>query len=358
MPRLNLDVTLERPEFALRAAHDLAVDGIVAVFGRSGAGKTTLLRTIAGLERDARGTIEFDDAVWQDARSRVPAHRRRIGYVFQDGRLFEHLDVERNLEFAARRAPASAGGATQPDVVAALDLSALMRRRPASLSGGERQRVALARALLTRPRLLLMDEPLSALDAQRKREILPHIERLPKVFGVPVLYVTHNIDEVVRLADSVLLMDGGRITAHGGVVEIFDRLDPLAFGGAFDSAAVLRTEVAGYENGVATLCFGSQRLRVPMREAPRGLELAIRIHARDVAVATRKPEHLSIRNVLPARILSIEGAGGAHVDLTLDIEGAHLRSRITRDALEDLRLSPDQSVFALIKSVALESALG
>ena len=359
MSTLSLHVTLERPGFALRVDLDLELKGITAAFGPSGSGKTTLLRVIAGLEREARGTVAFDGETWATPGTHVPAHRRRIGYVFQDGRLFSHLTVEENLRFALRR---SARGSQRPPIdlaaaVEALDLRALLARRAHSLSGGEQQRVAIARALLTSPRLMLMDEPLSSLDVARKKEILPHIERLPEVFGVPVLYVTHNVDEVARLANDVVLLAAGRIVAHGRVADVFERADLGSLTGGLDAGVVLRARVLAHDRGIATLALGAQQLRVPMVEAQVGALRPIRIHARDVAVATIRPEKLSIRNVLVARILSIEPGSNMNVELLLDVDGTHLRARITRDALEELGLSAGSEVFALVKSVALEGSL-
>jgi molybdate transport system ATP-binding protein len=358
MSTLSLHLALERPSFELRIVLDLELEGITAVFGPSGSGKTTLLRVIAGLEREARGTVAFDGETWATAGTHVPAHRRRIGYVFQDGRLFSHLTVEENLRFALRRAanlglPRIELAAT----VEALDLRPLLARRAPSLSGGEQQRVAIARALLTSPRLMLMDEPLSSLDVARKKEILPHIERLPEVFGVPVLYVTHNVDEVARLANDVVLLAAGRVVAHGGVEDIFERADLGSLTGGLEAGAVLRTRVLAHDKGVATLALGAQQLRVPMPKAQVGALRPIRIHARDVAVATVRPEKLSIRNVLVARILTVEAGSNMNVELLLDVDGTHLRARITRDALEELGLSAGREVFALVKSVALESSL-
>jgi molybdate transport system ATP-binding protein len=241
--------------------------------------------------------------------------------------------------------------------VAALDLEQLLARRVTSLSGGEQQRVAIARALLTSPRLLLMDEPLSSLDVSRKRDILPHIERLPATFGVPVLYVTHSVDEVARLANDVLLLAGGRVAAHGPVTEILERIDLGSLTGGLEAGAVLRVRVEQVAHGIATLLLGAQRLRVPMHDTAAGAELRIRVHARDVAIATLQPRQLSIRNILAAEILQIGAGAGVNVELLLDVDGQRVRSRITRDALEELDLRPGQQVFALIKSVALESTL-
>src|SRR5262245_7923019 len=301
MVDLALDVALERPSFALTVQQSLALDGITAVCGPSGSGKTTLLRIIAGLEEAARGTVAFDTTVWQDGKRRVPPHRRRVGYVFQDGRLFTHLTVEQNLRFALDRTRPSAGRRIGFDeVVSALDLRPLLARRAISLSGGEQQRVAIGRALLASPRLMLMDEPLSSLDVNRKREIIPHIERLPSVFGVPVLYVTHDIDEVARLAADVLLLVEGRVAAHGKVADVLERIDLSGFTGGDEAGAVLQAHVASHRDGVAALSLGRQTLHVPMRETQVGAPLRVRIHARDVAIATVRPERLSIRNVLDA----------------------------------------------------------
>jgi molybdate transport system ATP-binding protein len=211
--------------------------------------------------------------------------------------------------------------------------------------------------LLTSPQLLLMDEPLSSLDVGRKREILPHIESLPRTFNVPVLYVTHNVDEVVRLAGDVVLLAAGRVAAHGSVTDIFERGDLLSLTGGLDAGSVLRTRVVEYRNGVATLALGAQHVRVPTAALSIGTSLAVRIHARDVAIATQRPQHLSIRNILAATILRIEPSTSMNVELVLDIDGEHLRSRITRDALDELELRAGQNVFALIKSVALENNL-
>ena len=357
--KLALDVTVAHDAFELVVEHDITLDGITAVYGPSASGKTTLLRVIAGLEERARGRVEFDGAVWQRDDRRLPAHARGVGYVFQDGRLFGHLTVEGNLRFAIRHAARRAAPKPPIDlsaVVRELDLAPLLPRRPASLSAGEQQRVAIGRALLTSPRLLLMDEPLSALDIGRKREIVPLLERLPEVFGVPVLYVTHNVDEVARLASNMLLLKAGRIVASGRVEDVLERLDLDDLNGGRDTGAVLHVRVeAGRRGGAALAIDRAAAARARRALAALGLPLRIRIHARDVALATERPRGLSIRNVLEARILRIDADEPINVDVLLEVDGQHLRSRITRDALEELALVPGQPVFALIKSVALES---
>jgi molybdate transport system ATP-binding protein len=357
---LALDVALDRGEFRLAVRRDLALAGITALFGPSGSGKTTLLRVIAGLEDQARGTVSFDGTPWQGPSVHVPPHRRGIGYVFQDGRLFPHLTVEGNLRFALRRAARRPSPARRIDfdtVVGALDLASLLARRPISLSGGEQQRVAIGRALLSSPRLLLMDEPLSSLDLKRKREIVPHIERLPATFGVPVIYVTHSVDEVARLASDMVLLGAGTIVTVGPVAEVLGRLDIASLMGDRDTGAVLTVRVTGEQGGIAALRLTEHVLQVPMSNPQIGTELRIRIHARDVALATERPRGLSIRNVLPARILEIGRDDAIDAEVLLEVDGQRLRSRITRDAVEELALVPDQRVFALIKAVALESTL-
>jgi molybdate transport system ATP-binding protein len=358
--KLDIDITLRRGEFELRVQGTVALDAITALFGPSGSGKTTLLRALAGLEQHAHGSIAFDGTVWQSATEHVAPHRRRIGYVFQDGRLFPHLDVRRNLEFAEQRAAKRAASGRRiafADAVAALDLEPLLARKPASLSGGEQQRVAIGRALLTSPQLLLMDEPLSSLDVGRKREIVPHIEKLPSAFGVPVLYVTHNVDEVARLATNVVLLSAGRVIAQGAVGDIFERIDLWTYTGGREAGAVLQVRVGSASNGIAALQLGEQILYVPMTAPRSGAALRIRIHARDVAVATERPRHLSIRNVLEAELLRIDLEANVYAELLLAVDGQHLRARITRDAVDDLDLRAGQRLFALIKSVALESTL-
>jgi molybdate transport system ATP-binding protein len=358
MSTLSLNVALDRPGFALRVAAELALTGITALFGPSGSGKTTLLRIVAGLEHEASGSVAFDGETWQSGARCVPTHRRRVGYVFQDGRLFSHMTVAQNLAFALRRSTAEARPSIDLErAIEALDLRPLLERRAPSLSGGEQQRVAIARALLRNPRLLLMDEPLSSLDVKRKREILPHIEALPALFGVPVLYVTHNLDEVARLASDVVLLAEGRVAAYGNVAEVFERTDLGSLTGGLEAGVVLGARVAAHADGVATLLVGTQQLRVPMATAEVGATRPIRIDARDVAIATARPEKLSIRNVLRGTIRRIEHGSNMNVELLLEVDGQHLRARITRDALEELDLAVGREVFVLIKSVALESSL-
>ena len=354
--KLHLDFSIARGGFELDVRAALELDGISAVFGPSGAGKTTLLRAIAGLDRPARGRIALDDAVWHDATRHVPAHLRRIGYVFQDGRLFPHLSVAQNLRFALEHAP-SPGPIGMPDAVAALQLQDLLERRPASLSGGEQQRVAIGRALVTNPLLLLMDEPLSSVDAGRRREIAGYIEQLPAKFGLPVLYVTHDIDEVIRLASRMLLLARGRVAAQGSVTEILDRIDLWPLTGRLEAGSILEAAVVAHRDGMSHLSVEGQTLRIPAIDAAAGKIVRLRIHARDVVIATQRPVQLSIRNVLTARLSRIDLDDTVYAELKLEVGAQSLRARITREALAELELTPGRTLFALVKSVAFDDTM-
>ncbi len=360
MASLSLDLRLDYPGFELRVRHEGVIDGITALFGPSGSGKSTLLRCIAGLEPAVDGRLRFGDDVWLDGApaKALPAHVRGVGFVFQDARLFPHLSVLGNLRYADKRS-CDVIGATRigfDDVVQALDLASLLQRRPASLSGGERQRVAIGRALLTRPRLLLLDEPMSALDAARKAEILPYLERLPAMFGVPALYVTHDIDEVARLATRMLILMRGQVIAAGPIQEILERADLQHVTGRFEAGVLLTTRVVRHdaEFCLTHLDLQGQSLVVPQASAEIGGAMRVRIRARDVALALRKPEASSIRNVLSGSVVEIvSDPATPHAEILVDIGGARLRSRVTRHAVAELGLTEGTSVFALVKSIAL-----
>jgi molybdate transport system ATP-binding protein len=364
-PELRLDLHLAHPGFLLAARLALPLRGITVVFGPSGCGKSSLLRAIAGLEPSATGTLQFGGETWLGAglRRPVPAHERGAGLVFQDTRLFAHLGVQGNLRYAEQRARQVASPAIRFDaVVQALDLAPLLARRTQALSGGERQRVAIARTLLARPRLLLMDEPLAALDARRKAEILPLLQQLPAVFGVPVLYVTHDLDELARLAQQVVLMAGGRVTASGAAEAVLADLDTPGLD-PFETGVLLRARLRRPlpEWQLAELDLQGQTLLVPLQPlaaAPPGSLHRLRVRARDVALSTQPPQGLSIRNVLQVRLLSLRSRPElpeAEALLALP-DGQPLRARITRQAAAELGLHEGQALYALVKSVALSGA--
>jgi molybdate transport system ATP-binding protein len=344
-------------DFAVRAEFESA-GRLTALFGRSGSGKTTLVNLIAGLARPDRGRIVIDEAVLFDSDNGidVPAHRRRLGYVFQEGRLFPHLTVRGNLLYGWRRTSPSDRWGSLKAVVDLLGIAHVLDRRPASLSGGEKQRVAIGRALLASPRLLLMDEPLASLDEARKADILPYIERLRDEMKLPIVYVSHAVDEVARLADTVVLIADGRVAASGPVGEIFSRLD---LGGVLDrddAGAVLTARILAHDEaaGITRLSHPAGELYHPLIDEPVGRLVRLRIRARDVALAVGEPGLLSIRNRLAGTVLDIAEGPPPTIEVRLDIGGDALIARITRDAAHALDLKRGTKVIALVKSVAFD----
>jgi len=349
--------------FSLDVAFSAPTPGVTALFGASGSGKSTVLSIIAGLLRPQAGRVALDGLALLDTASgvEIPAERRRCGVVFQDAKLLPHLSVDTNLRYGARRAPRGAAGPSvnEPsfdEVVELLGIAPLLRRRPRALSGGERQRVALGRALLSRPRLLLLDEPLAALDGPRKAEIMPVLERLRDVARVPVLYVTHALDEVDRLADTLVLMEAGRVLAAGPLEALSARTDLPAFSGRRDAGAVLSCELEAHDvaRGLTRLSFAGGELLVPLRSEPAGTRLRLRLRARDVAVATERPRSLSSHNVLACTIAAVAPAGPHEAFVTLRVGPTPMLARLTRDAVARLALTPGISAFALVKSTAFD----
>ncbi|MGE0423042.1 MAG: molybdenum ABC transporter ATP-binding protein [Reyranellaceae bacterium] len=351
---IEVDITLRIGDLDLSAAFDVPEGSVTALFGRSGSGKSTIIDCVCGLRRPDRGRIVVEGETLFDAGAvNVPPERRRLGYVFQDARLFPHLSVESNLRYGERRARSSRRIAAFDDVVALLGIGHLLARRPGTLSGGERQRVAIGRALLSQPRALLMDEPLAALDRERKAEVMPYIERLRDRFGLPILYVSHAVEEVVRLAQTVVRIERGRITGIGPVEEM---LSGDAIGDEHGPATVLRAIVKRHDAqfGLTVLEVGAGReLVTPALELPSGSAVRVRILARDVSLALEAPTGISIQNRLKASVAEIARPSPFIVDVRLDI-GAPLWSRISAKATQELALAPGRRVVALIKTVALE----
>ncbi len=344
--------------FRLDAKFTAPMSGVTALFGPSGSGKTTLLRSIAGLTR-LQGHLTVGGAEWQSAAAFTPAHRRAVGYVFQDANLFPHLTVAGNLNFAAKRArkrPAG-GGIDIDEAVALLGLAPLMDRAPAALSGGERQRAAVGRALLSRPQVLLMDEPLSGLDQATKADILPYLERLTDTLAIPVVYVSHDISEVARLADRMVLLNNGRTVASGPIGDMLERLDIGPLGEPFEDSVLATAEVTGHDPAfhLTRLTCCGQPLTIPEAALTVGETVRLRIRARDVALATKRPEGISIRNIFEGEIAEVSAADGeAHAETLVDIGGARLRARITLEALAELELTVGAPVYALVKSVTFD----
>ena len=356
---LTVSARLTRGVFTLDAAFGAEADGVVALFGASGAGKTTLADAIAGLVRPDAGRIALEDRVLFDSEAGIDLRpeRRRIGYVFQDGRLFPHLSVRGNLLYGQRFAPREGRYATLERIVTLLGLEALQRRRPGTLSGGERQRVALGRALMAQPELLLMDEPLAALDVPRKAQVIDYIERLRDEIGVPIVFVSHAVDEVARLAGTIVVMAGGRVAAAGPAAEVMARLDLDPLAGIEAAGAVLQATVQRHDSayGLTELAVPGGILRVPRLRLAPGSSLRVRVRARDVSLATAEPRETSVLNVFRGRVAEIGPRRGASVDVAVDI-GARLTARITARSADALGLARGKEVYALVKSVAVDPA--
>ncbi|RBJ82108.1 molybdenum ABC transporter ATP-binding protein [Pseudomonas sp. MWU12-2534b] len=356
---LHIKLHLDYQDFDLDLDLQLPGRGVTALYGHSGSGKTTCLRCIAGLEKAGRGRIQINDEVWQDSRQRlfVPPHKRSLGYVFQEASLFAHLSVQANLEFGLRRIPKAQRRVDMAQATELLGIGHLLQRHPQHLSGGERQRIGIARALLTSPRLLLMDEPLAALDSRRKGEILPYLERLHDELDIPVLYVSHSQDEVARLADYIVLLSAGRALASGPIGQTLARLDlPLALGD--DAGVVVEGRVSHYDPSyqLLTLQLPDSPLQVRVTHGPlaQGKALRFKIQARDVSLSLQAGERSSILNRLPVTVCEeIPADNAAHVLVRLDAAGTPLLARITRYSRDQLDLHPGQQLWAQIKAVAV-----
>ncbi len=355
MSGIHTRFQMQLESFALDAEFSAPATGVTALFGPSGSGKTTLLRCIAGLER-AQGSLQVNGEIWQDEKTFVPVHQRPLGYVFQEASLFPHLSVRANLEYGYKRIKPSERKVQLGQVVEWLGLSRLVERGDvASLSGGERQRVAIGRALLTSPSILLMDEPLSALDSASKQEILPYLEGLHRELNIPVLYVSHAMDEVARLADHLVLMEKGRVISSGSLRETLARLDlPTAH---FDDAGtVIEACVAQQDEKyhLTRLDFAGGNLWVGKVDRAFGSTVRARVLARDVSIATQAPQGSSINNILNARIAEIHDDGPGKVLVRMRVgDSQSLLSRITRRSRDHLGLVEGMYVCAQVKSVAL-----
>ncbi len=359
---LRLDIALGLDGFSLLMDEELSALGVTAVFGPSGSGKSSLLRTIAGFEKPSAGHIGLGEETWFDSEKKrdVPAYRRPIGFLFQDARLLSHLDVAGNLAFAESRSQNQPAKFHLGDLIEIFDLEALLQRRIEKLSGGERQRVALARTLLTRPRLLLLDEPLSALDRERKAEILPYLDRTQEAFQLPTLYVSHDVDEVAHIADHVLVLVGGQVVMRGTASEVFNRLDVAMVDGRYEEGVLVEARVDHHDERleVTLVDLGGDLLTMPRApDLPAGSTVRLRIRARDVSLATKRLEAISIRNQLAGTLIELSpGALPGQVEARVRLRGAEIRARLTKSAVEELKLVPGMQVFALVKSVGLAAS--
>jgi molybdate transport system ATP-binding protein len=347
-----------------RAVGDFSLDvdlllpgrGVSAIFGPSGSGKTTLLRCMAGLERAPGGYLSVNGDVWQDDAKRIfkPVHKRSLGYVSQAANLFAHLSVQGNLDYGLNRIPLAERKVSLGQVVDLLGIAKLLKRQPATLSGGEAQRVAIARALATSPQLLLMDEPLAALDVQRKAEVLPYLEKMHTELDIPVIYISHAPDEVARLADHLVLLDSGKVTASGATRELMTRLDlPLAHGDA--AAAIIDAVVTRLEPEyhLSHAEFAGGQVSVLNPNLKIGQRLRLRVQARDVSLTLARQQGTSVLNIFAATVTAISNDSPGQVMVALDAGGATLLARITQKSLEALQLKAGSPVFAQVKGVAV-----
>ncbi len=358
-PDLQVSIRKRLDAFELDVAFEGAAEGVTVLFGVSGAGKSQTLAAIAGAARPDHGRIALGDEVLFDSGRGVdlPMQRRGVGWVFQDARLFPHLDVTQNLNYGARRARGRPEIVAFDEVVEVLGVGHLLKRRPRDLSGGERQRVAIGRALLSQPRLLLMDEPLAALDAARRAEIMPYLERLKTRFRLPILYVTHALSELARLADRVVVLESGRVQAQGALNDVLSRPDLPALSGRRDAVSAFDATVSGHDadRRLTRLQAGAASLLVPALPLEIGASVRVATLAREVLLATEPPRALSARNVLPGQVVRLTPAA----DLTVLVEvrldgGPNLLAAVTEDAVRDLDLAPGRTVWAVLKSVAVE----
>ncbi len=345
---------IDRGDFSLDADLHMPSAGVTAVLGPSGCGKTTLLRAIAGLDFHRDGFLKVGDQVWQDAAHFVPPHRRAVGYVFQEASLFAHLNVRGNLEYGVKRVPESERKVSLQQAIELLGIEHLLEREPDTLSGGERQRVAIARALAVSPRLLLMDEPLANLDKNRRQDVLPYIESLSRELKIPVIYVSHSQDEVARLADELVLLDAGRVTATGPIDEMFTRLD-LSLAHDNDAAAIIKATITEHDDSydLTHLDFAGGRITVSRAPIKVGGQARLRFAARDVSLTLERQPGTSILNIFPATVDEITDEGRAQVTVRLFAGGVPVLARITRKSAVELDLHSGKLVYAQVKTVAL-----
>ena len=352
---IECKIKIHLESFILDANFSIPDRGITVVFGPSGSGKTTLLRAIAGLEKSDKGFLKIGDSVWQEGGNFLATHKRQIGYVFQDASLFDHLDVKGNLNFVIKRAVG-----LKEDFIESihnlLEIKSLLNRTTTQLSGGERQRVAIARALLTNPKILLLDEPLSALDMKRKNEILPYLDSIHNDLEIPILYVTHSQSEMSRLADHLLLIEDGHIIGSGPVNDMLTRFDmPLSHGA--EAVSIIEAKVVGCEAkfNLMHLEFLGGQFVVPDNGFPVQTKVRIRVVARDVSLTKSKQVDTSILNIFPATVQEIVPEGEAQVMVRLEIKETILLACITRMSSYNLRLDKGTKVFVQVKSVAILS---
>lgn len=360
--KLRVKCQKARSNFKLDIDEIFSLNGITAIFGPSGAGKSSLLKLVAGLEKPDTGVITYGEMVWYDKAINIPARKREAGYLFQSGALFPHLTVRKNLLFSDKRSRHVDNGVSFQSVIQALDLKTLLDRKPAGLSGGETQRAALGRLLLSRPKLLLLDEPLAGLDRARKRVLLAHIRALRETFNLPCLYVSHDVDEIMTIADEVLILKDGKTQAFGPATQVLNQMDTLPLSELnIDPGSIFDAKVTKIIDDMVMLTIGTKKLSIPNQGGLVPGEITrVKIRPQDVSIATSRPQNISIQNCLAGHVTQIEPVlGTVFFDISVSLgtkpETMHIiKSRLTRRAKEKLKLSIGQDVFALIKTASFQ----
>jgi molybdate transport system ATP-binding protein len=351
---IDIQIELQNASFHLEANFSVAETGVTGIFGPSGSGKTSLLRVIAGLEPQALGLVQIGKAVWQDETSYLPIAQRQMGMVFQEPSLFQHLNVAENLRYGMNRTKRTSQSIEFSSMCGLLDLEILLERNPQTLSGGEKQRVAIARALLASPQLLLLDEPLSALDQSARGKLMTYLEKVFQILDIPVFYVSHSSEEIARLADNLILMDSGQVSAFGPIDDVLSRIDnPLI---ELDEAfSVLECEVKAHDLPHLTTIqsVGGKILHIPEIQRAITSKLRLQIRARDVSLCLTEPSNTSILNIIEAKVAEISQVKQGARTIKLDIAGENLMAKVSDYSSTQLNLHSGQEVFAQIKSVAL-----
>lgn len=357
---LRVDITKKFGSFEIEVCFETGA-GVTALFGRSGAGKSSIISAIAGLMKPDRGRIELADHVFFDHQTGifVPAHQRELGLVFQDAKLFPHMNVEKNLTYSSW-----AGGRLNDfdfdHVVEVLGLGALLARKPQNLSGGEKQRVAIGRALLSAPKLLLLDEPLASLDMERRRALLPFLKAIRSEFDIPMVFISHNPEDVSHLAEHLVLIDNGRVTESGAVRDVFASQSMQVLLGENNRSVILEAKVMDYDQEYSLSSVSligvtqeDQKIKLYLDDPHIGSDVKLLVHARDVGLSLTQPTATSLQNCLPVIIKSISVSGNAHMLIECECFEQILFAQITRKSFDELSLSEGKPIFALIKSVAL-----
>ncbi|MEM7468353.1 MAG: molybdenum ABC transporter ATP-binding protein [Pseudomonadota bacterium] len=357
---MSVQIEIRHPlaDFELQLKFGIDSNAVTALFGPSGAGKSTLINFVAGLQRPAHGLISINDRLVEDTTQNIslPPHQRRLGYVFQQPRLFPHLTVEKNLMFGWKRSAQPVAQSEVTRLIKLLGIESLIQRKPLALSGGEKQRVALGRALLSNPEVLLLDEPLAALDHKRRDEILPYIERVRHEHKIPILYVSHSIDEVTRIAEYIHIINAGKLVAEGSVSDVFSRIDLYPITGRFEAGAIIDGHITRHDanSALTEIGFGTSVLKVPAIDAEPGEAIRVRVRARDIIVARREPREISANNVLGGQIIDLRYPEGPYADLQIMCGETRLIARITQHSVTRLDLRVGAEIYAVIKSVTID----